>query len=125
MSKGEARYILKRISDIIFRFKTKFPTAKEIPLQVAKEMLIEMAKQRIDDTKISKNEIEKLAKMASKGRFQTKDYRNFNLKTAQALQYFVNKFSKLGLVTREESAGKAVFYRTTGDVNMLFGKQMK
>lgn len=125
VSKGEARYILKRISDIIFRFKTKFPTEKEIPLQVAKEMLIEMAKQRIDDTKISKNEIEKLEKMASKGKFQTKDYGNFNLKTAQALQYFVNKFSKLGLVTREESAGKAVFYRTTGDVNMLFGKQMK
>jgi len=119
-SKGEARYILKRCSDIIYKHISQFPTEKIIPLGIAKKMLTDMAKQKLEDSNLLDLEITRLKIMAKKDKFQLKEYKQFKQKNAQALQWTVNKFIKLGLVIREDTSGKAVFYRTTGDMNLLF-----
>lgn len=123
VSKGEIRYILKRITDIIYLFKPRFPSEKQVPPNVAEDLLVELAKQRLEDAQLTEREIEVLEMMVVKEKFRTKDYRDFKLRSAQALNYYLDRFTKLGLITREESVGKAIFYRTTGDVNLLFKKE--
>lgn len=125
VSKGEIRYIFKRITDIIYLFKPRFPSEKQIPLNAAEDLLMELAKQRLEDAQLTEREMEVLKMMVSKEKFRNKDYKDFGLKTAQALNYYLDKLTKLGLTTREESLGKAIFYRTTGDVNLLFKKKGK
>lgn len=49
---------------------------------------------------------------------ETKD---FGKPTAQNFNYVIKKLFSLGLVAREESSGRDVYYHTTGDVNMVFG----
>lgn len=125
VSKGEIRYILKRITDIIYLFKPRFPSEKQVPRKVAEDLLIELAKQRLEDAQLTERDMEVLKMMTSEEKFRTKDYKDFRLKSAQALSYYLDKFTKSGFTTREESIGKAIFYRTTGDVNLLLKNREK
>ncbi len=121
VSKGEARYILKRCGDLILKFHAKFPSEKTVPEETAVKMLSVMAKERIDAASLSPSDRKILEKMAKKERFQNKDYRYFGKPSAQNFNYVIKKLFSLGLITREESSGRDVYYRTTGDVNMVFG----
>ena len=122
VSKGEARYILKRITDIVYLFKSKYPSEKQIPLAIAKQMITEEAKQRIDEAKLTPRELQFLKMMAKKGTFQPRDYKHFGLNTLQALKHYVDRLSMHGFIAKEETTGKAVYYHTTGDVNLFLRK---
>ena len=124
ISKGEARYILKRCGDLIFKFHIKFPTENTVPEKIAINMLSAMAKERIDTSKISRSDRKALEQMAKKERFQNKDYKDFNKPTAQNFNYTIRKLYSLGFIARTESSGRDVYYYTTGDVNTVFGSKL-
>ena len=121
VSKGEARYILKRCSDLVLKFHTKFPSEKIVPEEMAIKILSVMARERIDNSNISHSDREILEKMTKKERFQNKEYKHFGKHSAQNFNYLIKKLLSLGLITREESSGRDVYYHTAGDVNMVFG----
>ena len=58
--------------------------------------------------------------MAKRDSFQTKDFKDFKLKSAPALGYFIKRFTDYNLLTREEAQGKDVIYRPGGDVTIHF-----
>jgi hypothetical protein len=120
VSKGEARYILKRCGDLILKFRTKFPSEKAVPEKTAIEILAIMAREKIEAANLSNSDRKTLGNMAKKGRFQNKDYKHFGKPSAQNFNYLVKKLLSLGLLAREQSSGKDVYYHTTGDVNMVF-----
>ncbi len=55
--------------------------------------------------------------------FQPKEYARFRVNSTQTLKVYVDRFVDLGLVRKEDTSGKAVYYRTTGDVNLYFNKE--
>ena len=121
VSKGEARYILNRCSDLVLKFHTKFPSEKIVPEEMAIKILSVMARERIDNANISHSDREILEKMTKKERFQNKEYKHFGKPSAQNFNYLIKKLLSLGLIIREESSGRDVYYHTAGDVNMVFG----
>lgn len=122
VSKGEARYILKRITDMVYSFIGEFPSEKKISSSVAKRMLWKDAEKRIQAADLTERQAEMLHKMAKFGSFQPKEFAKFGLKTMPALKDYVNKFDGFGFIKREGTSGKSVYYRTTGDVNIYFNK---
>ncbi len=120
VSKGEARYILKRCGDLILKFHAKFPSEKTIPEKTAIEMLSFMAREKIEAINLSSSDRKTLERMAKKGRFQNKSYKQFGKPSAQNFNHLTKKLLSQGLIAREESTGRDVYYHTTGDVNMVF-----
>lgn len=123
-SKGEARYILKRITDMAYSFIGEFPSERKISLNIAKNLLHSDVKKRIENAELTERQSEVLQRMVKIGSFQPKEFTQFGLKSAQALKDYVDKFNNFGFVKKEETSGKAVYYRTTGDVNIYFKRQM-
>lgn len=124
VSKGEARYILKRITDMIYAFMTEFPTEKKISLNVAKKMLYDDAKTRIENADLTSRKTVILQKMSSLGAFQSKDYKKLKLNNAPAVIDYVEQFRAKGFITKIETTGKSVYYRTRGDVNIYFNENL-
>lgn len=120
-SDGEIRYIFKRITDIILRFRTKFPSMQTIPLDVAKGLIIEFSKARLAELHLSEREIELLKYIVTHGSIRTKDYSEAGLKTAQALNKHLSNLHGKNLLNKEYE-GKAVYYKPTADVRINFGK---
>lgn len=124
VSNGESRYILKRITDMILAFMSEFPSAKKIPLNVAKKMLYDDAKTRIENADLTARKSSILQKMASVGTFQPKDYKKLSLNNAPAVLDYIEQFTSKGFVSKIETTGKSVYYRVRGDVNLYFIKNL-
>jgi hypothetical protein len=114
-SQGEMRYVFKRITDIILKFRGQFPSISKIPLDVAKSMITEFAKSRIDSLNLSPKEIAVLKNIVKKGSMRTREYQSVGLQTPQALNKYLASFYKQNLVVKEYGEGKAVYYRPTAD----------
>lgn len=80
VSKGEARYILKRITDMTYSFVGEFPSERKIPLEVGKKLLYQDVTKRIEDADLTKRQKEILEIMAKMGKFQPKEYGKLGLK---------------------------------------------
>jgi hypothetical protein len=122
VSKGEARYILKRITDMVYSFMGEFPSERKISSSVAKSILWKDAEKRIRAADLTERQLQILHKMAKIGSFQPKEFAKFGLKSTPALKDYVNKFDGFGFIKREETSGRSVYYRTTGDVNIYFNR---
>jgi hypothetical protein len=46
-SQGEIRYIFKRITDIVLRFRGQFPSVSKIPLDIAQSMIVDFARSHL------------------------------------------------------------------------------
>ncbi|AIF82381.1 hypothetical protein NTE_00299 [Candidatus Nitrososphaera evergladensis SR1] len=114
-SQGEIRYVFKRITDIILKFRGQFPSVSQIPLDVAKSMIIDFAKSRIDALNLSSKELAVLKSIVKKGSMRTKEYQSVGLQTPQALNKYLASFYKQNLVVKEYGEGRAVYYRPTAD----------
>ncbi|MEW6603186.1 MAG: hypothetical protein AB1351_00685 [Thermoproteota archaeon] len=114
-SQGEIRYVFKRITDIILKFRGQFPSVSKIPLDVAKSMIIDFAKSRIDALNLSPKEIAVLKNIVKKGSMRTREYQSVGLQTPQALNKYLTGFYKQNLVVKEYGEGRAVYYRPTAD----------
>lgn len=119
-SQGEIRYIFKRITDIILKFRGHFPSVSKIPLDVAKSTIIEFAKSHISALNLSQKERDVLREIVKKESVRTKDYRSLGLQTPQALSKYLTSFNKQSLVLKEYGQGTAVYYRPTADTIFAF-----
>lgn len=115
-SQGEIRYIFKRITDIILKFRGQYPSVSKIPLEVAKSTIIEFAKSHISTLNLSPRELDVLKHIVKNGAIRTKDYSSLGLPTPQALSKYLTTFHKKNLVLKEYGEGTAVHYRPTADV---------
>ncbi|MFQ6056446.1 MAG: hypothetical protein ACE5J3_10755, partial [Methanosarcinales archaeon] len=118
-SGGEIRFIFKRSTDLLLQFALQFPTEKGISFQIGKQMLRELARKKINSLNLTKRELDILDRMANLETFRIRDCKIFGLKTPQALNRYVRKFSELGLLTKVQEK-KLTNYRATGDVKILF-----
>jgi len=114
-SQGEIRYVFKRITDIILKFRGQFPSVSKIPLDAAKSMIVDFAKSRVDTLNLSSKEIAVLKNIVKKGSMRTREYQSVGLQTPQALNKYLAGFYKQNLVVKEYGEGKAVYYRPTAD----------
>jgi type II secretory pathway predicted ATPase ExeA len=114
-SQGEIRYVFKRITDIILKFRGQFPSVSKIPLDAAKSMIIDFAKSRIDALNLSQKEIALLKNIVKRGSMRTREYQSVGLQTPQALNKYLTGFYKQNLVVKEYGEGRAVYYRPTAD----------
>ncbi|MFQ6062101.1 MAG: hypothetical protein ACE5J9_02870 [Methanosarcinales archaeon] len=119
VSGGEIRFIFKRSTDLLLQFALQFPTEKGISFQIGKQMLRELARKKINSLNLTKRELDILDRMANLETFRIRDCKIFGLKTPQALNRYVRKFSELGLLTKVQEK-KLTNYRATGDVKILF-----
>lgn len=110
----EIRYVFKRVTDIVLRFGGQFPSISKIPLDVAKSMIIDFAKSRIDALNLSSKEIAVLKNIVKKGSMRTREYQSVGLQTPQALNKYLAGFHKQNLVV-EYGEGRAVYHRPTAD----------
>lgn len=115
-SQGEIRYIFKRITDIILKFRGQYPSVSKIPLDVAKSTIIEFARSHISALNLSQKELDVLKHIVKKGSMRTKDYKDIKLQTPQALSNYLIGFHRQNLVLKEYGEGTAVYYRPTADV---------
>ena len=125
VSKGETRYILKQSTDLIHAFITDFPTIRRIPLQMAQRILFTDAQKRIVAADLTNRQYELLERTAKINIFQLKDFKKFKLNSRQALKDYVDKFLNLNFVIKKETNGKEVYYKTTGDVNIFYDKNIR
>jgi|SRR5581483_9368705 len=114
-SQGEIRYVFKRITDIILRFRGQFPSVSKIPLDAAKSMIVDFAKSRVDALNLSPKEIAVLKNIVKKGSMRTREYQSVGLQTPQALNKYLAGLYKQNLVVKEYGEGRAVYYRPTAD----------
>ena len=120
VSNGEIRYIFNRLSDIIFEFRATFPSERNIPEQIAKKSLHNLAERKLDALNLTVREREDLKKMSSEKSFRIRDYSKFGYNKPQPMQNLVSKFLRLGLLRRVERSMREVYYSTAGDVNLVF-----
>ncbi len=122
-SQGEIRYIFKRITDIILKFRGQFPSVSKIPLDLAKSTIIDFARSHISTLNLSEKETEVLKYIVKNGSIRTKDYQSMGLQTPQALSKYLTSFHKQNLLLKESGEGTAVYYRPSADV--IFALQDK
>ena len=120
VSNGEIRYIFKRLSDIIYEFRATFPSERNIPEQIAKKSLHNLAERKLDALNLTVREREVLKQMSSEKSFRIRDYSKFGYNKPQPMQNLVSKFLRLGLLRRVERSMREVYYSTAGDVNLVF-----
>ena len=121
-SNGEIRYIFKRLTDVVFELRSKYPSVRQIPKEVALQLVYVLAKQKFDSKNLTEREKQVLKLMASKKTFRVRDYEKFGYKSPQALLNIVSKFVGMNLLRRVEKNNREVNYSTTGDVNLIFQK---
>lgn len=119
-SNGEIRYIFKRLTDVVYEFRKKYPSVRQIPKEVALELVYVLAKQKFDSKNLTEREKQVLKIMTSEKTFRVKDYKKFGYKTPQALLNIISKFVRMKLLRRVEKSYREVNYSTTGDVNLIF-----
>jgi len=120
VSGGEVRYIFKRLSDMIYDFRTAFPSEKQIPTQIADISLRALAERKLDSSGLTAKEREVLKRMSAAGNFRIRDYAKFGYKHPQALQNVVAKLLRQSLLRRLKQNAREVQYSTSGDVNLVF-----
>lgn len=117
ISKGEIRFIFKRLTDIVLDFKTRFPSECTITYDDSVAILRTLATERLAGLALTKTEMAILAKMAAADEFRPREYAEFGLRSAQSLSKYLRKFVGLQLVHRSRS-GRAAVYRPAGDVRL-------
>ena len=122
VSNGEFRYILKRLSDLVYSFRLAFPSERQIPIKVAKESLHLLASQKLEELNLTERERALLGKMSKKTKFRMREYSEFGFSRAPRFEKPIRKFVKLGLLSRFEKTSREVWYSTNGDVNLAFAQ---
>lgn len=120
VSGGEVRYIFKRLTDIIYRFRSAFPSERCIPTQIALKSLRSLAQEKLDTSNLTRREREVLELMSKAGNFRVRDYSKFGYTQPQPMQNIISKFLMKNLLRRMERSAKEVYYSTSGDVNLIF-----
>jgi len=120
VSGGEIRYIFKRLSDLTYSFRLAFPSERQIPIGVARDSLRLLARQKLGELNLTDRETDLLRKMSAKKQFRIKDYSELGFPRAPRLEKPVQKFMRLGLLSRLEKTPREVLYSTNGDVNLAF-----
>ena len=117
ISKGEIRFIFKRLTDIVLDFKTRFPSEHTIAYDDSVAILRALATERLTGLPLTKAEMAILAKIAAADELRPRDYAELGLRSAQSLSKYLRKFIGLQLVHRSRS-GRAAVYRAAGDVRL-------
>ncbi|PKK85251.1 MAG: hypothetical protein CVT48_06285 [Thermoplasmata archaeon HGW-Thermoplasmata-1] len=120
ISNGEIRYIFKRATDMILQCSIQFPTERFISRNMGLGILKDLAAKKMEPFNSTDREKEVLSMMSKKGWFRIRDYESFDMKTRQAANKYIQKFLDMGLIVKEQWKNETR-YRTTGDVNILFG----
>jgi hypothetical protein len=120
-SNGEIRYVFKRITDIILRFRTKFPSVSKVPLEVAKAMIREFSNARIAELNLSEKENELIKFIVNQGSIRTRDFKEVGLRSPQALNRYLGTLLTKGLVSKDYGEGTAVYYKPVADARITFG----
>lgn len=120
ISKGEIRFLFKRITDLILEFKARYPGESTIGHEESVAMLRNIAMEKLKATRITKSETKILKEMANAKSFRPKDFERFGLKSPQSLNKYLKRFMNLQLVQRTKK-GRASIYRPSGDVILVFG----
>ena len=119
ISKGEVRFIFKRLTDIVLDFKSRFPSETAITYGDSVAILRSLAAERLHGLPLTKKETSILSRMAEVGEFRPKDHGEFGLKSAQSFSKYLRKFMGMQLLHRSQE-GRAAIYRTSGDVRLVF-----
>lgn len=120
ISKGEIRFIFKRLTDLIVEFKARYPSAKSVNYNEGLVTLRQLAMMKLNEIPFTRSDREIIMKMAKIEEFRPKDYAKFGLKSAQSLNKYIRKFTTRQLLHKSE-VGKATVYRCSGDVKLVFG----
>ncbi|MDG6996858.1 MAG: hypothetical protein JRN52_13135 [Nitrososphaerota archaeon] len=120
VSNGEIRYAFKRLSDLVYQFRLGFPSERQIPARVGLEILRSIAQNRVNELNLTERERKILQRSAEIGTFRVRDFALFGVSSLQNFQRDITKFSKMGLLNREEKNKREVAYSSTGDVNLAF-----
>ncbi|MEW6040086.1 MAG: hypothetical protein AB1633_01015 [Elusimicrobiota bacterium] len=120
-SKGEIRFIFKRLTDFIIEFKTKYPSAKFLNYSESIYTLKNLIGRRLNEVNLTDAEQNMLQKFSRVDNFRPKDFKLFGLISAQSLSKYIKKFIQLRLLYRSQT-GKAAIYRCSGDVKLFFSE---
>lgn len=118
-SNGEIRYVLNRCKDLLLRTMIDYPTSKHITIQTALALLRNMTTDAIDRVNLTPKQRQVLAKIATKGTAQPKDYARFGFRSSPAFMPYLKLMYGLQLLDRREK-GREVFYTPRGDVSLAF-----
>jgi hypothetical protein len=121
-SQGEIRYIFKRITDIILRFRGQFPSVSKIPLDIAQSMIVDFARAHLSALHLSENELTMLKRIVKLGSIRNKDYRKLGLRSPQALNNYLAALFRQNLLIKEYGEGRAVYYRPTADTRFALAE---
>jgi hypothetical protein len=119
VSRGEIRFIFKRLTDIVYEVAAELPSVDLIPSDLAFKVLRRLAEQRLSQLPLTESDERMLQKMAQHP-FRIKDYKEFKLSSQQALLKRVRRLQKMDLLQSERKDAKTVIYRTVADVNIRF-----
>lgn len=118
-SGGEVRAVFNKLTELVYGYHATVPSAKDIPVKVAKSILIDEARRKIEDLDIQDNHLNVLRKSVTSGGLRLSEYNAYGFKSEPALNYAVQKLCTLNLLRRTER-GKGVMYIPAVDANLAF-----
>lgn len=119
LSGGEVRAVFNKLTDLVYGYHATVPSAKDIPVKVAKNILMDEARRKIEDMDIQDNHVNVLKQSVTSGGVRLGEYKAYGFKSEQALSYAVQKLCNLNLLRRTEK-GKGVVYIPAVDANLAF-----
>ncbi|MDG6975906.1 MAG: hypothetical protein JRN16_05305 [Nitrososphaerota archaeon] len=121
LSGGEVRAVFNKLTDLVYSYHATVPSTKDVPVKVAKGILADEARRKIEDMDIRQNHLNVLRKSVSGGGTRLGEYQAYGFKSDPSFGYAVQKLYNLGLLRRAEE-GKGVVYIPVADANLAFSK---
>ena len=118
-SGGEIRYILNRASDIAGIVARDIPESTEIEKDLAYAALHRIVAEEISSLGLTDRQQNFLKKLTEIGSAQSRDFKDYDLKSAQSMSAYLVKFHDRSLLELTRS-GKQRIYTPRGDVALFF-----
>lgn len=119
ISKGEIRFIFKRLTDLILDYKTRYPSLKYISTKEALGILRNLARIRLREYRFTKKEKAILQRMVEVDEFRPSDYEKFQLNSPQNFNKYLKRFTEINLLYKHKE-GKASIYRPCADIKLVY-----
>ncbi len=119
LSGGEVRAVFNKLTDLVYSYHAAVASARDIPIKVAKSILIDESRRRIGEMGVQRNHLNVLRRSVVDGGVRLSEYEAHGFKSEQALGYAVQRLCSLNLLRRTEK-GKGVTYIPAVDANLAF-----
>lgn len=119
LSGGEVRAIFKKLTDLVYEYHATVPSAKTVPTNIAKSILVGEARRRLQELGLQKKWVDILNRSVAKGGTRLGDFKVYGFNSKPALSYAVQRLCALGLLRKSEK-GREVLYIPTTDANLAF-----